>query len=413
MKKIIFAFTLFVSLLNAEVITKTNVSTANGEGYGAIYDEALSKALADAVGRMNGVKLSASTFMLTSSIQDGKDRDFEKIYSDQISKQTGGRFDSYEVLKNVRTPDGYNVAVEIKKTSVSKKYKTPGLDPNNRRRLAVMPGYVSDFSFEVNGEYKSSIRVADDITRSLVTAITKTRKFTVLDRENSDAYYREKAVLSSGNAEKEELLKLGNVLGADYLLVFDLEEFSLSEGKASTITTGKASGKKASVRIHYRVLAMATRQVKFSNDIAASFSVKGDHAYALAVQDIAKAVTDEIIASIYPLKISSVSGDEILIAQNLRQGDVYEVYSLGQTVIDPYTKEVVGKEETMTAKAEVTRVTPKMSYLKLVSGSAKAGDICRLVQGSNIGSPKVGTDAGGREDNVVKQTAGGGVVLPF
>lgn len=35
MKKIIFAFTLFVSLLNAEVITKTNVSTANGEGYGA------------------------------------------------------------------------------------------------------------------------------------------------------------------------------------------------------------------------------------------------------------------------------------------------------------------------------------------------------------------------------------------
>ena len=246
MKKIIFAFTLFVSLLNAEVITKTNVSTANGEGYGASYDEALGKALADAVGRMNGVKLSASTFMLTSSIQDGKDRDFEKIYSDQISKQTGGRFDSYEVLKNVRTPDGYNVAVEIKKTSVSKKYKTPGLDPNNRRRLAVMPGYVSDFSFEVNGEYKSSIRVADDITRSLVTAITKTRKFTVLDRENGDAYYREKAVLSSGNAEKEELLKLGNVLGADYLLVFDLEEFSLSEGKASTITTGKASGKKAS-----------------------------------------------------------------------------------------------------------------------------------------------------------------------
>ena len=89
------------------------------------------------------------------------------------------------------------------------------------------------------------------------------------------------------------------------------------------------------------------------------------------------------------------------------------MYSLGQTVIDPYTKEVVGKEEIMTAKAEVTRVTPKMSYLKLVSGSAKAGDICRLVQGSNIGSPKVGTDAGGREDNVVKQTAGGGVVLPF
>ena len=413
MKKIFFTFALFVSLLNAEVVTKTNVSTANGEGYGASYDEAFSKALTDAVGRMNGVKLSANTFMLTNSIQDGKDRNFEKLYSDQISKQTGGRFDSYEVLKNIKTPDGYNVAVEIKKTIVSKTYKTPGLDPNNRRRLAVVPGYVSDFSFEISGENKSSIRVADDLTRSLITAITKTRKFTVLDRENGDAYYREKAIINSGDAAKDELLKLGNVLGADYLLVFDLEEFGLSEGKASTITTGKATGKKANVRIHYRVLAMATRQVKFSNDIATSFKVKGDHAYAVAIQDIAKAVTDEIIASIYPLKISSVSGSEILIAQNLRQGDIYEIYSLGKTITDPYTKEVVGKEETMTGEAEVVRVTPKMSYLKLTSGDAKTGDICRLVQGSNIDSPKIGTDAGGREDNVIKRTSEGGVVLPF
>ena len=90
MKKIIFAFTLFVSLLNAEVITKTNVSTANGEGYGASYDEALSKALADAVGRMNGVKLSASTFMLTSSIQDGKDRDFEKFIAIKFQSKPAG-----------------------------------------------------------------------------------------------------------------------------------------------------------------------------------------------------------------------------------------------------------------------------------------------------------------------------------
>ena len=67
----------------------------------------------------------------------------------------------------------------------------------------------------------------------------------------------------------------------------------------------------------------------------------------------------------------------------------------------------------MTDQAEVVRVTPKMSYLKLISGSAKSGDVRRLVQGSNIGSAKIGTDAGGRKDNAVNWTSDGGVVLPF
>ena len=67
----------------------------------------------------------------------------------------------------------------------------------------------------------------------------------------------------------------------------------------------------------------------------------------------------------------------------------------------------------MTGQAEIVRVTPKMSYLKLRSGSAKGGDIRRLVQGSNIGSAKIGTDAGGRKDNAIKRTSDGRVVLPF
>lgn len=67
----------------------------------------------------------------------------------------------------------------------------------------------------------------------------------------------------------------------------------------------------------------------------------------------------------------------------------------------------------MTDQAEVVRVTPKMSYLKLISGSAKSGDMRRLVQGGDVGSVKIGTDAGGRKDNAAKRMPDGGVVLPF
>ena len=67
----------------------------------------------------------------------------------------------------------------------------------------------------------------------------------------------------------------------------------------------------------------------------------------------------------------------------------------------------------MTGQAEIVRVTPKMSYLKLAPGSAKSGDMRRLVQGGDVGSVKIGTDAGGRKDNAIKRTSGGGVVLSF
>ena len=67
----------------------------------------------------------------------------------------------------------------------------------------------------------------------------------------------------------------------------------------------------------------------------------------------------------------------------------------------------------MTDQAEVVCVTPKMSYLKLISGSAKSGDVRRLVQGGDVGSVKIGANAGGRKDNAVKRTSDGGVVLPF
>lgn len=45
--------------------------------------------------------------------------------------------------------------------------------------------------------------------------------------------------------------------------------------------------------------------------------------------------------------------------------------------------------------------------------SAKSGDVRRLVQGGDVGSVKIGTDAGGRKDNAAKRMPDGGVVLPF
>lgn len=410
MKKILFILTIFfASLLNAEVITKTNTKVSQGEGYGATYEEALSKALADAVGRMNGVKLNANTFMDTTSIQDGKDRSYQKSYNDQISKQTGGKFDSYDVIRKTKTAEGHSVVVEIKKTSISKSYKTPGLDPNNRRKIAVIPGYSKEGSFEIGGESKNAYEVADDITHNLVVSLTKTRKFTVLDREFGDAFEQEKALLRSGDVAKDELLKLGNVLGADYLFVFSIDKFQPSDGKVSSITGKTSGGGKIDTRIKYRIITMATRQVKFADDLVVSLKTNGSNAYASATQNIAKIITDAIIDSIYPLKISNVSGDEVVIAQNLKEGDIYDIYKLGEQITDAYTKEIVGQTESMTGQAQVVRTTPKMSYLKILSGHANNGDICRPSK-SSAGGSDMNT---GREDSVVKQAPGGGVVLPF
>lgn len=398
MKKI-FLFTLFLVsfVYGANLEVSSSTKKAMGEGYGKTYEDALIKALSDAVGRMYGGKLSAKSTFITDSKSVNSDKELEKNFNDQIRKISGGSYDSYNVISSKKTQEGYNVIVSIKKTTTTKKYKAPGLSADSRRSISV-------FNSTANTQYKG---IGDALQQKIITDLLDSRKFNVLDRDSKGYYDLEKALIKSGDAHGDEVYKLGNVLGSDYMLLFAVTGIDGSSKKSNPTSKTK---NKVEITIDYRVLLFATRQIKFSNSLAMEINLKdgslGENEKAL--DSVAQKISSDILNAIYPLKVASVTGDEVIFSQKLNEGETYECFALGERIKDSYTKETTGRVENKVGEVNIVRVNPKMSYAKITQGAVKKGNLCRPLSVGNTGNGyTIGKDAN------YKLEEDGGVNLGF
>ncbi|OOX94145.1 hypothetical protein BOO83_05295 [Campylobacter coli] len=395
--RVLFILLTFFAFLNAKVITTSTTKQVQGEGYGATYEQAVSKALADAISRMYGGSLSQSTNFKTKSIKDKSGQNLEKSFNDEIRRATKGSFDSYQVISKIQTDDGFNVKVVIKKTTTTKKYQVPGLSADNRRSITVFDSTPDP----------TKRGIGSALQQKIISDLLQSRKFNVLDRDSNGYYEMEKALIKSGDATSDEVYKLKNVLATDYILLFSISGL---EGKQKTSNLTGKTKTEVEVVVDYRVLLFATRQIKFSNTLTMKINLKDDSLSASesALDQIASRISGDILNAIYPLKVVSVENNEVIFSQTLNQGDAYECFALGKTVKDAYTKENTGRIETKTGTIEIARTTPKLSYAKITEGSVKVGDICRPL---NIGSSGNGYTIG--RDANYKIEENGGVNLGF
>ncbi|EGK1211214.1 CsgG/HfaB family protein [Campylobacter jejuni] len=395
--RVLFVSLVFFAFLNAKVVTTSTTKQAQGEGYGVTYEQAVGKALADAISRMYGGSLSQSTNFKTKSTKDKKGQNLEKSFNDEIRRATKGSFDSYEVISKIQTNDGFNVKVVIKKTTTTKKYQAPGLSADNRRSITVFDSTPD----------AAKRGIGSALQQKIISDLLQSRKFNVLDRDSSGYYEMEKALIKSGDAASDEVYKLKNVLATDYILLFSISGL---EGKQKTSNLTGKSKTEIEVIVDYRVLLFATRQIKFSNTLSMKVNLKDNSLSAneAALKQIANRIAGDILNAIYPLKIAAVENNEVVFSQSLNQGDVYECFALGKAIKDTYTKENTGRVESKTGSIEITRTSPKLSYAKITEGSVKVGDICRPLIGSNSGNGyTIGRDAN------YQTQEGGGVNLGF
>ncbi|EAJ8122366.1 hypothetical protein BHT71_05455 [Campylobacter jejuni] len=395
--RVLFVSLVFFAFLNAKVVTTSTTKQAQGEGYGVTYEQAVGKALADAISRMYGGSLSQSTNFKTKSTKDKNGQNLEKSFNDEIRRATKGSFDSYEVISKIQTNDGFNVKVVIKKTTTTKKYQAPGLSADNRRSITVFDSTPD----------AAKRGIGSALQQKIISDLLQSRKFNVLDRDSSGYYEMEKALIKSGDAASDEVYKLKNVLATDYILLFSISGL---EGKQKTSNLTGKSKTEIEVIVDYRVLLFATRQIKFSNTLSMKVNLKDNSLSAneAALKQIANRIAGDILNAIYPLKIAAVENNEVVFSQSLNQGDVYECFALGKAIKDTYTKENTGRVESKTGSIEITRTSPKLSYAKITEGSVKVGDICRPLIGSNSGNGyTIGRDAN------YQTQEGGGVNLGF
>ncbi len=419
MKKLIICL-LFLSLFaQAGIVTKKSIITEQGIGIGLTRASAVNNAILEALEQLNGVSIKKITFISNKTINSTNGNEAKYIYNSAIKKFTSGRVDSYKILDVIDYGDGrFEASVEITKTKVSKKYKTPGYSAKNRRAIVIVPSYTNKNRYFILNQSKSAYDLSLKLTQELVSSVTQTRKFSVLDREDNEAYRNEKALIRSRDTSTDEFLKLGQVLGTDYLLVTNITEFSISkDNNQDAIVANMSSSYKTSATIQFRIIAMATRQIKWSNTSSYNFEVNGktnEQIYSNSLKKLSSHITTQLIENIYPINVVNVSSKEVIINQgSLKVGTKFEVYKLGKNIIDTYTKESLGRVESKVAVIEIIRSLAKMSSAKIIQGKVSKGNICRTINSSFEGDESyLDITEEGKPSNT-QRIQGGGVILPF
>lgn len=416
-KKIILVILLTITSSFTQVITTTKTYKAQGTGIGSTRAESVNEAIVEAVGQISGVRIKKKTIIENLEIEDDNGGKLSLKYNAKINKYTSGKADSFKILNLNKTNDGlYRATVLVTNKKVFKKYKTPGLNHNKRRSIAILPANLNRDIFYIMGERKTSITTNINLTQELLNSITQTRKFNVLDREESRAFYNEQNLLRSDNVQKDEALKLGNVLGADYLLLSSIKDINIGKEKANKYTASTSDSYIASITVQFKIITTATRQVKFSNTRTYNFVPQGNsnkEIYYDVLIKISNKISTELIENIYPIKIvDSKAGNITLNQGNLTIGDRYEVYALGKKIIDSYTKESLGKKETKVGTIQIVRALPKYSIASIIEGKASKGNIVRSLYTSKKDNDSDIYNKIGAESDV-EINNGGGVTLPF
>ncbi len=98
----------------------------------------------------------------------------------------------------------------------------------------------------------------------------------------------------------------------------------------------------------------------------------------------ASRVTNAVVGALFPIQVVQTQGADIFVNRGegggIAPGETYQLFSVGEALIDPVTREKLGQAEELLGDVEVIRVTPRFSVVRArapLTGDAKAGDVLR------------------------------------
>lgn len=236
----------------------------------------------------------------------------------------------------------------------------------------------------------------------LTTAIAKTRKFELVERDRMADILKEQALGESEVIEEESAQKLGTMKGVDYIILGAITEYGIQSKGLGGKGFGIASSK-AVMAVDIRIIDAATGAIAIAETVSENkrasggLAVKGFEAgeknekvLSDVMRECANSIANLVVSTIYPVKIVSVGKTGTIMVNYgkgfLGKGDVLDVFSQGEEIVDPDTGEVLGSEEEKVGRIKITDVQAKFSKGKAVVGADKVarGMICRKVSKNQL-----------------------------
>jgi curli biogenesis system outer membrane secretion channel CsgG len=250
----------------------------------------------------------------------------------------------------------------------------------------------------------------------LVTALIDTKRYVVLERKNLDDVDKELGLQKDAAVEKESTVAVGRLLGAQILvrgalteLSFRREQVGVGAGVTEAVTGGSARFT-ATATVDLKIIDVATAQILDSvkgegkvtnktNYIGFSSTEVG-FGYASfdsspvakairgAINDAAKKIVARTTRVSWEARVASFNAaDQLLYLNfgkdsNVAEGTILEVFRPGITIIDPQTREVIGREEDkVIGKCRIRTLMPKLAVAVITEGNDfQVGDGVRLLK---------------------------------
>lgn len=362
MKLVVFLLTIVFSVaFTPNAHSRVSFVSVEAEGYGTRKGDAVADALLQAVSQVNGSEVAGQTMssLKEQSIEGSSGNEYllSEAFQNEITTRSNGIVKSWSVLSEAQSEAGVwlvTVAAEIAKYDASAQLR--------RLRMAVVDFRLGN---SVSGDLGRG--VAQAFTRTLEDGLTQSRKFAMLDRSFSEEQSSELSDISSGGFAMEEMARIGNKAGTDYLIVGEVTKASSTSRNLQLQTSDRVVKITTStVAISYRIIDVATSQLKFSGEIAET--EQGIGAEALAKR-LAKTSVSKILNAIFPVRVISIDNNLLTLAQGgdmLQPGRQMRLVRLGPPLIDPYTKESLGRQEIPVGLVEVIVAEAKMSTAKII-----------------------------------------------
>jgi curli biogenesis system outer membrane secretion channel CsgG len=364
-----FLFTLltFVSVGRTQVVD-VNLET---EGTGPTIKAAVMDAVTLAISQVNGMEIATQSSHdlkeMSAQFKDEKSYFASDSFRQQVETATKGTVKNFRILRAKQDPARGNLWVAHVSSTISK-YQVS--DQVKRLRMAVVPFRIAPS----NSDIKSASKFESMFGQELVGYLTQTRKFAILDRNHFKEQNAELELIKGEGFPIAEMARIGNRVGTDYLIVGTVNDFKETRWTQRMQTSGKEFNlQRLDLQLAYRIVDVATGQIKFADTYRFADEGQGGGVDHMAIaRKAADSVGEKILNAIYPIVIASVRGSTVYLSQGgnaLKPGQRLDVIKLGAPVIDPYTKEALGREESRVGEIEVTDVQAKLSQAMLVKSA--------------------------------------------
>lgn len=390
------------------VLAKTELVEKQTIGYGADYQEALTSALMDAVRQVRGLQVSSEKQLKLDFQHLIKDKTENKKATvgieEDIFTRSKGWVQSYSVTSTEKPKDN-NDTWKVTILAKIPKHESAMKD-DKRDSIAVMPFRFSHPTFAVDelGKPSNAYQMSGRIRDRILTAFTQTQQFAVVNRSFGNEFANEKALLSSDNVSPSEASRLGNVVGADFMIVGNIYDLSTKVEEKDFYGMKKVT-KKDRIDMSYQLIEVATQKVLWADTLTHELDRKKDEEPTVTLDAVAKLILSGVMDVLYPVKVLDVVGeDEIYLNQGaarLSVGDALGLYTAGRVMKDPDTGRDIKIAGRKLGVLSVVEVTPTYSLAELAEGElkkVKPGAIVKLLKPEEQPNPYT--------DKEVRETAG-------